>query len=103
VLSYDSLGVKSLIALLHHREAVVLGEGADLFVLPVPAALSGKSLASSGIGARTGLHVLAIQHGAETTTSPSASAELPAGGEIIVIGSSEQRALFARLFASGKR
>jgi Trk K+ transport system NAD-binding subunit len=103
VLSYNSLGVISLIALLHHREAIVLGEGADLFVLSVPVTLAGQSLADSGIGARTGLHVLAMQHGNETVTSPAASAVLPAGGQLIVIGSGEQRSLFARLFTAGKR
>ena len=103
VLSYDSLGVKSLLALLHHREVVVLGEGADLFVLAIPSMLAGKSLAESEIGARSGLHVIAIQKDGDAITNPPATALLPEGGELIVIGTSEQRLHFARLFPAGKR
>jgi voltage-gated potassium channel len=98
VLSYGSLGVKSLLALLHRRELVVLGDGADLFVLKVPSSLVDKTLAESGIGARTGLNVIAIQQGEQLFTNPQASARLPKGGELIVIGTSEQRLAFARDF-----
>jgi Trk K+ transport system NAD-binding subunit len=101
VLSYNSLGVKSLLALLHHREPVVLGEGADLFTVPVPPSLAGKSLAVSAIGARTGLHVIAIQADGKVLTNPPAESELPSGGELVVIGTGEQRAAYSRLF-SGK-
>jgi voltage-gated potassium channel len=100
VLSYGSLGVKSLLALLHRRELVVLGDGADLFVLKVPSSLTDQTLAESGIGARTGLNVIAIQRGDELTTNPSAAARLPEGGELIVIGTSEQRLEFARTFGA---
>jgi K+/H+ antiporter YhaU regulatory subunit KhtT len=82
---------------------VVLGEGADLFVLAIPAMLAGKSLAESEIGARSGLHVIAIRKAGEALTNPAATALLPEGGELIVIGTSEQRMQFARLFPAGKR
>jgi voltage-gated potassium channel len=100
VLSYGSLGVKSLLALLHRRELVVLGDGADLFVLKVPSSLTDQTLAESGIGARTGLNVIAIQRGDELTTNPPAVARLPEGAELIVIGTSEQRMEFARTFGA---
>jgi Trk K+ transport system NAD-binding subunit len=99
VLSYSSLGVKSLLAILHRRELVVLEEGADIFVLKVPPSLANKTLTASGIRARTGLNVIALQEGDEAVTNPPASARLPPGGEIIVIGSTEQRIAFTREFA----
>jgi Trk K+ transport system NAD-binding subunit len=98
VLSYNALAVKSLMALLLHREVVVLGDGADLFMLPVPQSLADKTLAESGIGAHTGLNVIAVQFGEEVVTNPPATCRLRAGGEIAVIGTSEQRQSFVERF-----
>jgi Trk K+ transport system NAD-binding subunit len=98
VLSYASLGVKSLLAMLHGRELVVLGEGADLFVIDLPRSLAGKTLAESGIGARTGANVVAIQQGTHAITNPPAGTRLPAGSQIVVIGTAEQRQAFEREF-----
>ena len=67
-------------------------------MLKVPTSLTDQTLAESGIGARTGLNVIAIQRGDELTTNPPAAARLPSGGELIVIGTSEQRMEFARVF-----
>ena len=61
VLSYATLGVTSLLSIVHDRELVLAGEGVDLFVEPVPAALAGKTLGESGIGAETGLNVIAVE------------------------------------------
>jgi K+/H+ antiporter YhaU regulatory subunit KhtT len=77
----------------------VLEEGADIFALEVPPSLANKTLTASGIRARTGLNVIALQEGDEAVTNPPASARLPPGGEIIVIGSTEQRIAFTREFA----
>jgi Trk K+ transport system NAD-binding subunit len=105
VLSYNALALKSILALLLHREVVVLGDGADLFMLRIPDSLAGKSLAESGIGAETGLNVIAVQYGDHVVTNPPASFRLRAGGEIAVIGTSEQRQQFAERFGgdSGSR
>ncbi|HEY6561742.1 MAG TPA: NAD-binding protein [Polyangiaceae bacterium] len=98
VLSYNALAVKSLMALLLHREVVVLGDGADLFMLRVPESIADKTLAESGIGAHTGLNVIAVQFGEEVVTNPPATCRLRAGGEIVVIGTSEQRQTFIERF-----
>jgi voltage-gated potassium channel len=98
VLSYGSLEIKSLLALLHKRELVVLGEGADIFVLKVPPSLANKTLAESALGSQTGLNVIAIQKGENVVTNPPAATPLPEGGEIVAIGSKEQREAFVRVF-----
>jgi Trk K+ transport system NAD-binding subunit len=100
VLSYNALAAKSVMALLLHREVVVLGDGADLFVLRIPGSLANKTLAESGIGAETGLNVIAVQFGDEAVTNPPATCRLRAGGEIVVIGTSEQRHAFVERFGS---
>ena len=58
-LSYASLGREYFIARLLGREPVMVGEGADFFLVPVPESLAGKTLGESEIGARTGLIVIA--------------------------------------------
>lgn len=98
MLSYASLGVKSLLALLRGHELVVLEEGADIVMVPIGPALAGKTLAESDIRARTGLNVIAIQKDDEVITNPDASTRLPEAGEIIAIGSLEQRLAFVRAF-----
>jgi Trk K+ transport system NAD-binding subunit len=98
VLSYASLGVKSLMAILQRRPLVILGEGADVFVLKVPRGLAGVTLSDSGIGAQTGLTVIAVQKGVEVTTNPVPSTRLQSDQELVAIGSREQRDLFQRKF-----
>lgn len=98
-LSHGSLAVKSLISLVQGRELVILGEGADLFVEPVPASLAGKRLAESGIGARTGLNVIAVRHAGASWTNPASATELPGDAELVMLGTPEQRQQFTKLFA----
>ena len=98
-LSHVALAVKSLISLVQGRELVILGEGAELFVESVPSALAGKSLGESGIGARTGLNVIAVRHAGASNTNPSAGIELSQDAELVMLGTPEQRRHFAKAFA----
>jgi Trk K+ transport system NAD-binding subunit len=98
-LSHASLAVKSLISLVQGRELVILGEGAELFVEGVPPTLARKELGESGIGARTGLNVIAVRHAGVSKTNPSAGTELPQDAELVMLGTAEQRQHFVQLFA----
>lgn len=77
VLSYASLGVSSVFSLLQGKDLVVLGEGLDLFTVPVPRSLAGRPLAESGIGAQTGLLVIGIQTDGEALSAPPPSTPPP--------------------------
>lgn len=99
VLSYSSLGVKSLLALLRGHELVVLEEGADVLVIPVPPSIADKTLGEVDVRARTGLNVIAFQLGDDFVSNPTAATRLRRGGEIIAIGSADQRAAFIREYA----
>lgn len=90
VLSYATLGVESLWALIAGRPTVVLGEGVELHRLAVPEWLEGTTLAASGIGARTGLNVIALRGEGEEARPARPSMTLRAGTELIMIGSEEQ-------------
>ena len=98
-LSHGALAVKSLISLVQGRELVILGEGAELFVESVSRALAGKRLGESGIGAQTGLNVIAVRHAGVSKTNPSAGTELPRDAELVMLGTPEQRRHFVQLFS----
>lgn len=98
VLSYSSLGAEGVISLLQSRESVILGEGFDLFYVPVPASLIGKTLATSHIRARTGLNVLALRLLSGEVVPATASMALEEGCELVMLGSEPQRRDFIEEF-----
>ena len=98
VLSEASLGSEIVFSRVLGREMVILGEGVELFYQPVPAALENQSLAESGIGAKTGLTVIAIERNGQVVTNPSAADRLEAGARLIMVGSPAQRADFAKRY-----
>jgi Trk K+ transport system NAD-binding subunit len=98
VLSYASLGVHSVLAIVQQRELVVLGEGVDLFHVPVPPSLAGRTLAETAIGTRTGLNVIAIQDGSDTVSLPAADTRMTAGTTLIAVGGADDRERFRAAF-----
>ena len=98
VLSYTTLGIEAIMSVLRGYELVVLGEGVELFSIPVPPSLAGRRLADSGIGSRTGMSVVALEHGQELTTTMTREMTLPAGATLLMLGSLDQRRTFAEAF-----
>jgi Trk K+ transport system NAD-binding subunit len=98
VLSYTTLGVESVLSLLRGYELVVLGEGVELFSIPMPASLRGRRLADSGIGSRTGMSVVALERGGALVTRLTGEMPLEEGAVLVMLGSLEQRRKFAELF-----
>ena len=98
VLSYTTLGIEGVLSLLRGHPPLVLGEGVELFFVRVPAALAGRPLKESAIGSHSGLSVVAVQEGDVLTAPLTAETILPAGADLIVLGSSEQRARFEEEF-----
>jgi voltage-gated potassium channel len=98
VLSYTTLGIEAVISLLHGHPPVLLGEGIELFSVRVPSSLAGRPLRDSAIGSRTGLSVIALQHGDELRAPLTSETLLKAGAELIMLGSHEQRAAFSEAF-----
>ena len=96
-LSHGSLAAKSVLSATRGSELVILGEGADLFVDRVPPALEGKTLGESGIGAKTGLHVIAVRSEGKSITNPRASEQLTRGAELVMLGTAEQHREFVKL------
>jgi Trk K+ transport system NAD-binding subunit len=97
-LSYTSLGVDAVMSRLLGHEAVLLGEGVELFAISVPPSLAGRPLRESGIGSRTGLSVVALEIGTSLITRLGAETVLPEGADLLMLGSVEQRQAFAEAF-----
>ncbi len=98
VLSYASLGVEAVMAIVKNKDLVVMGEGADLISRHVPPALDGKTLAESEIGARTGLNVVALAQDGAVTTHFTAETTLDAGAELVMVGTDDQLHAFVEAF-----
>ena len=97
-LSYGNLAVTSLLSLVHGRELVLVGEGVDVFVEPVPARLAGRTLGESGIGSRTGLNVIAVQKPDGPALNPTPATELAPDHELVLLGTAEQHGAFRKAF-----
>ncbi len=98
VLSYASLGAETLFALIRGRETVILGEGVALFTRLVPPQLAGKTLQQGTIGTRTGLCVIGLQDHDRFVTELHSGTVLPAGAELVMIGTLAQRQAFSVAF-----
>lgn len=99
VLSYTTLAVDVVMSILKNKELLVLGEGVDLFSHEVPKDLTGKTLAESGIGARTGLSVIAVKVNGELKTRLTPDMVLNRDQRLVMIGSDAQDATFLDIFA----
>lgn len=100
VLSYATLGSEAVLSISKGQELTILGEGIMLFITPVPHLLEGKSLAESGIGAKTGLSVIAIKENAQVVTLLSANTLLSRGAEIVMLGNIEMRHKFNEIYVN---
>lgn len=99
VLSYAMLGIESIWAALTDKELVVMGEGLDLFTRTVPSSLQQKTLAESGIGAHTGLTVVAVlcpTH--DLITQVRAGTTLKEDMDLLMVGTDAQYHNFVERF-----
>jgi voltage-gated potassium channel len=97
-LSYTSLGANALFNLLHRVDLLMVAEGLDVFKVPVPEELVGKTLAEADLRQRTNCSVIGIDSDDKTTTNPEPEYRLPEEGEIVLIGTSESETEFLKLY-----
>jgi voltage-gated potassium channel len=89
VLSYFPMEANAIFGVLRRGSRLLLAEGLDLFTVPVPKALAGRTLEQSRLRQDTGCNVLAVRDGAGTADSLDPSTPLPAAGELVLIGDRE--------------
>ena len=98
VLSYASLGVQTVYSIVQGQELLVLGEGVELFYLPLPPSLADNTLADTGIGVRTGLNVIGVQKEGHFITNLTPDQQLVEGSTLVALGSPEQRERFSAVY-----
>jgi voltage-gated potassium channel len=98
VLSYASTGATAIWNQLGRNNTLVLAEGLDVFRVPVPRAIVGRSLIESRIREETGCNVVAVSRDGTTDANPDPNNLLPPDGELIVIGDSESEQRFLKRF-----
>ncbi len=87
VMSYASMGANAILTLLDRSDVLMVAEGLDIFRVPMPSALAGRTLAEANIRRKTGCTVVAWQNGDEMTLNPDPHTPLPATAGLILIGS----------------
>ena len=88
VLSYASTGANALWNLLTADNTLQLAEGLDVFRVPIPSQLAGKTLADAQIREATGCTVVAISSADAFQANPPADAVLPSAADLVLIGDS---------------
>ncbi len=84
------------------EETLLVAQGLNLFRTPIPKELAGKSLADSHLYRRTRCNVVAVVDSRGIHGNPDAHQPLPAGGELVVIGTDEAEASFCEAFPTAR-
>jgi len=94
VISEASMGANAIFNLLQAGDILLLAEGLDVFNIPIPPSLAGKTLAESGIRQETGCSVIAIQGSDGLQVNAGPDTVLTTGTELLVIGGVEAEGRF---------
>jgi len=100
VLSYASMGAGAVVNLLQRSKILMVAEGLDLFEVPVPAELAGRTIAESSIRERTGCSVVAIRTERGMEVVPNPSEILAADADIVLIGTAEAEDRFLEFYSN---
>lgn len=98
VISHASLVANTIINLLTPGKVLMLAEGLNIFRMPVPPRLVGRTLLESDIRADTGCSVVAVRSGAGLAVNPDPAAPLPADAELLLIGTTDSEKRFLSRF-----
>ena len=85
-------------AILNDTEHGALSKSVDRLTRELPASLHGHTLAESGIGAKTGLNVVAVKRNGTLVTRLRPDLRLPPGTELVMVGADEQVDAFVEAF-----
>ncbi|NNE95153.1 MAG: potassium channel protein [Acidimicrobiales bacterium] len=103
VLSYAGAGSAAIWNHFRGEETLLVAHGLNLFRTPIPSDLAGKTLAEAHVYRRTKCNVVAVQHEGKIQGNPDATAPLPAGGELVMIGTNDAEARFSEVYPGARR
>jgi voltage-gated potassium channel len=100
VMSYASMGATTIFNLLKRGDVLMVTEGLNVFQVPLPAALVGKSIAELALRQVTGCTVIALHVDGAMRINPEPRVALPAHAELILIGTAEAEQRFLHQYRS---
>ncbi|NNE97125.1 MAG: potassium channel protein, partial [Acidimicrobiales bacterium] len=103
VLSYAGVGSAAIWNHFRGDDTLLVAHGLNLFRTPVPGDLAGKTLAEAHVYRRTKCNVVAVQHNGKIHGNPDATEPLPAGGELVMIGTNDAEARFSEIYPGARR
>lgn len=98
VMSYSSMGANAFFNCLRGGDLLLVTEGLNIFRVPVPGALEGKTIAESSIRESSGCTIIAVENNKSIQINPESSTIMNAGDELILIGDVDAEDLFLRTF-----
>lgn len=98
VMSYASLGATAIINLIDRGDILMMAEGLDVFRLPVPAALAGKTIAQAAVRRQTGCTVIGLRTDGDTQINPDPHVPLPVQAELLLIGTQDAARRFQKAY-----
>ena len=87
VMSFASMAANIVMNWLRRSSILMVAEGLDLFKVPVPRELAGKTIGESDIRGKTGCSLIAISSETGMEIVPDPERTIPADSEILLIGS----------------
>ena len=103
VLSYADTGSTAIWNHLRRDEMLVIAHGLHVFRSPMPRELVGQTLAEAHIRRRTTCNVVAIETPDGIEANPDAHTPLPAGAELLLVGTDEAKSLFSEAFPHARQ
>lgn len=97
--SYATMGASILFNLLNRSDMLMVAEGLNVFTTPVPKSLANKTVGESSLRHDTGCSIVAVNANGETVINPNSDYRLPAGGELMLIGTVEGENKFLAMHA----
>jgi Trk K+ transport system NAD-binding subunit len=103
VLSYAWMGATAIFNTLERADVLMVAEGLHVCETEVPLALAGRTLEEAAISRETGCSVVALGTAENLQINPPASAQMPAGGHIILICTPEAEQRFLEKYRARLR
>ncbi len=94
VMSYASMGANSIFNLLKRGNILMVAEGVDVFRVPVPQPLAGKTIAQSEVREQFGCSIIGVGTGHHVQVNPDPETLLTEGNDLILIGTVEAEQSF---------
>ena len=103
VLSYAGTGSAAIWNQFRGDETLLVAQGLNVFRTPIPKELVGSSLAEAHVHRRTDCNVVAIEVDGRIEGNPDPHGTLPAGAELVLVGTDVAEARFSEVFPHARR